>query len=311
MAPRLAPSVLDDGLEGKLAIQATWGGEIYIYDLASGALASLTGGFDPAISPDGERVVFTRDGGENGIYIVDIDGSDERLIFSGRGGLRSPKWSSDGHFIVFERSDESSECRLDDSGRCLPDSPRRDHLPRALEWQAKLSRVDENGENFRDLAVLNRAHAPDWNEAGIVYHSPAGIQVTEDRPDARSRVVYFDVQKQYELDPDWQRDGGRILFQQREASHWEIYSVAPDGSGLMALTRPPFAMADELPSNVAPAWSPDGRHIVFLSNRGEGYSVGEWGIWVMDADGGNQRRLPIEVPLTYTYVAEQMVDWGP
>ncbi|MCB0089176.1 MAG: PD40 domain-containing protein, partial [Caldilineaceae bacterium] len=30
----------------------------------------MTHGFDPAISPDGSTVAFTRDGGENGIYLI-------------------------------------------------------------------------------------------------------------------------------------------------------------------------------------------------------------------------------------------------
>ena len=31
----------------------------------------------------------------------------------------------------------------------------------------------------------------------------------------------------------------------------------------------------------------------------------------MEADGSNQRQLPIELPFIYTYVSEQMLDWGP
>jgi hypothetical protein len=30
----------------------------------------------------------------------------------------------------------------------------------------------------------------------------------------------------------------------------------------------------------------------------------------MNADGSNQRRLEIDLPFTYTFVAEQMLDWG-
>nr|HMN27313.1 hypothetical protein [Caldilineaceae bacterium] len=67
---------------------------------------------------------------------------------------------------------------------------------------------------------------------------------------------------------------------------------------------------DQLPSNVAPAWSPDGQHIVFLSNREANHEAGNWRLWVMDADGSNQRPLPIDVPITYNYGLEQMVSWG-
>ena len=65
-----------------------------------------------------------------------------------------------------------------------------------------------------------------------------------------------------------------------------------------------------MPSNVAPAWSPDGQHIVFLSNREEDGEAGQWRIWVMDADGRNQHPLPLNVPIEYGFVLDQAVDWS-
>jgi Tol biopolymer transport system component len=194
---------------------------------------------------------------------------------------------------------------------CIHNTPGTDFLPLGTEVQQKLARVDINGQNYQDLAVLDRARAPDWNVGGIVYQSPAGIQMTQDVPGATSQLVFFNITKQYELDPDWQPGAGRVIFQRREASHWEIYSVNPDGSGLTALTRPTFTLVDQIPTNVAPAWSPDGRHIVFLSNRAPNHEAAWWNVWVMNADGSNQRRLPIELDFTYTFVQEQMLDWGP
>ncbi len=304
------PAPAPTGLTGTLAIQTEWGGDIYLYDLTSGALRHLTGGFDPAISPDGTQVAFTRSGGEHGLYLIGVDGSNERRIFSGRELLFSPKWSPDGRYLVFERGDEVIEC-LQFGPRCLPSSNPPIGARLTTERQQQLARVDVNGNNYRDVPSLPRAHAPDWQAGGIVYHSPAGIQKTQDHPDARSELVFFNIRKQYELDPDWQPNGNRIVFQRREASHWQIFAVNADGSDLRGLTRPEFTLVDELPSSVAPAWSPDGRHIVFLSNRTAAHSTGPWRVWVMDADGSNQRPLPIDLPITYTFVGEQMVDWGP
>lgn len=85
----------------------------------------------------------------------------------------------------------------------------------------------------------------------------------------------------------------------------------PDGSNMTNLTRPVTALVDALPSNVAPAWSPDGQHIVFASNRGEDNSAGAWRLWVMDADGSNQHPLPLTVAIDYTFGGEQIVSWGP
>ncbi|MCC6454109.1 MAG: PD40 domain-containing protein [Caldilineaceae bacterium] len=304
------PAAVATGLSGKLAIQVSWGGDIYLYDLATAELRLLTGGYDPAISPDGKQVAFTRVGGQHGLYLINVDGSNERLIFSERTQFRSPKWSPDGQYILFERGDEFLNCTLSD-----PDDPASacliDREPEnATETQQKLARVDVNGNNYQDIPVLPRARVPDWNSAGIVYQSPGGIQMTQDQPGAQTKLVFFNIRKQYELDPDWQPNGGRIIFQRRENDHWEIYSVAADGSGLTALTHPNFTLVEKLPSNVAPAWSPDGNHIVFLSNRQPNQSAGVWGVWVMDADGGNQRRLDIDLPFIYTFVAEQMLDWG-
>ena len=93
--------------------------------------------------------------------------------------------------------------------------------------------------------------------------------------------------------------------------HWQIFAVNPDGTGLTALTRPVTALVDALPSNVSPAWSPNGKHIVYLSYRNSIESAGAWHLWVMNADGSEQRMLPIDVPLEYTYAGEQMVSWGP
>lgn len=308
---RVGPARHQRGLSGKLAIQVSWGGDIYLYDLETAELRLLTGGFDPAISPDGTQVAFTRAGGDHGLYLINVDGTNERRIFSGREMLFSPKWSPDGQYIIFERGDEEINCTLQDpddpASACLINREPEDNT----ETQEKLARVDVNGENYQDIPVLQRAHAPDWNSAGIVYHSPAGIQMTQDAPGAESKLVFFNITKQYELDPDWQPNGGRIVFQRREHDHWEIYSVAADGSGLTALTRPGYTLVEKMPSNVAPAWSPDSKNIVFLSNRLPNHSEGPWGVWVMDADGSNQRRLDIDLPFIYTFVAEQMLDWGP
>lgn len=312
-------------LQGTLVFQQSPGGMIYAYDLETGALRELTHGFDPAISPDGATVAFVRDGGEAGLYLIGSDGSDERLIFGERGQLSSPKWSPDGQWLVFSRNDEYVECydmgfnrcvtqdELDEMLKRMPqDAPggSTTDFPLVKQYQHQLSAVDVNGANFHDIVALDSALAPDWNEGGIVYQSKAGLQRTADVPGAVNQLVAFDYLKPFYYDPDWQPGGGQIAFQVKGASQWEIYVINPDGTGMTALTRPVTTLVDELPSNVAPAYSPDGQHIVFVSNRGADNSAGAWRLWVMDADGSNQRQLPIGVEIDYTFGLEQVVSWG-
>ena len=59
-----------------------------------------------------------------------------------------------------------------------------------------------------------------------------------------------------------------------------IYVVKADGSGLRNLTPKPVG------AYAAPAWSPDGRKLAFVSDR-EGNSE----VYVMNADGSGQRSL--------------------
>ena len=59
-----------------------------------------------------------------------------------------------------------------------------------------------------------------------------------------------------------------------------IYVVQADGSGLRNLTPKPVG------TYVAPAWSPDGRKLAFVSDR-DGNSE----VYVMNADGSGQRSL--------------------
>lgn len=60
---------------------------------------------------------------------------------------------------------------------------------------------------------------------------------------------------------------------------WDIYTIEPNGSGLTRLT-------DDPGSEESPAWSPDGRRIVFVRDTGTGPSI-----VVMDADGSKQQVL--------------------
>ncbi len=288
------------GLSGRLVFQARSGGDIYLYDLAGGGLRKLTSGTDPALSPDGRTVAFVRGGGENGLYLIDSDGGNERRIFDGN-APRTPKFSPDGRYIVFSVISGYGECWDVGFGICLPNQPPPQVPARKVSRERRtLARVDLNGGDYRDLASLNSSIAPDWHPWGIVYQSNAGLQITQDAPDAQTRPFLNEPRYQ---DPDWQPGPGRVVFQSREGNHWEIFIANADGGGVAALTRPPLGAQ---PDNVSPAWSPDGKWIVFLSNRD-----GAWRLWVMDDGGGNLQKLPIDAAIEYSYQAEQVVDWGP
>jgi Tol biopolymer transport system component/uncharacterized protein YraI len=299
-APRLA---------GKLVFQESSGGAIDVYDLATGALRPLTTGADPAISPDGRTVAFWRDTGEQGLYLVDVDGGNERRILTRGELVRAPAWSPDGQEIVFSHVTGEHRCRYAGYNVCLPDEFPYNFLFELVttdRWA--LASVDRTGGSYRDLAALPSAYTPSWTDRGIFYssagvYSGGGIQVTQAvAGEDQNRMVAGEYRYQ---DPAGQPGGDRVVFHSLEKDHWEIFTATIDGSGLTALTHPD-PLASPLPHNVSPAWSPDGLCIVFLSNR-----TGAWKLWAMNADGSDQRPLPIDAPIAYNYQAEQVVSWGP
>jgi Tol biopolymer transport system component len=105
----------------------------------------------------------------------------------------------------------------------------------------------------------------DGKEQRVLPHVPPLDWGTELSPD-RSRVVYASEGKVFVADPD--RKNPKKLTD--DVQH---PNEPPDE----------FGLGDWSPS---PAWSPDGKRIVFASPRS-----GRWQIYVMDSDGANVRQL--------------------
>lgn len=81
--------------------------------------------------------------------------------------------------------------------------------------------------------------------------------------------------------PKWGPDGRILFLSLRDGNEQEIYSMNPDGSNPVNLTKSPAR-------DVLAEMSPDGSTIVFASDRS---GAGEFDIWLMDPDGSNPRQL--------------------
>jgi Tol biopolymer transport system component len=86
----------------------------------------------PAWSPDGSKIVFE---GSPGLYIMNADGSNQRLLTTSPTGFDgNPAWSPDGRRIVFTRGSDLWEIAADGSdGRNVTNTP--NPLEGSADWQ--------------------------------------------------------------------------------------------------------------------------------------------------------------------------------
>ena len=74
---------------------------------------------------------------------------------------------------------------------------------------------------------------------------------------------------------------GKVAFTSNRSGNWDIWTMNPDGSDPVNLTR-------DVASDFHPTWSPTGEQILFVSFREEGK---ESSLYLMDADGNNIRKV--------------------
>jgi hypothetical protein len=311
-------------LAGKLAFQTSNGGDIYIMNADGSGLRRLTYGFDPAFSPDGNQVAFARWDEPRGLWVINADGSGERLLI-GANRARSPAWSPDGRAIVFEREVGSTTCLQSPFGCqsaeewlalfggqpclttpfgsfCIAD------FPQVSSSLTGLVHYDLSSGAGRDLPASQTATSPRYkpDSTAVLYLDKQGLALTQtvgDEPPQRL-VPIPPLLAPATYSPD-----GQFIYAARYAGNrWDLWRWRADGSQPAALTVPD-PLAAQPANHVAPAVSPDGDSVAFLTDRS-----GRWELWIMNSDGTNPRPLAPQalagITLRYDFAADRTVDWG-
>lgn len=294
--PKAKPSTLSK-LKGKLLFQTTIGGPFYTINVDGTGLRRITDGIDPHWSPDGRQIAFARWRDPRGIWVIDADGSGEWRAFDWD-EARWPSWSPDGERLLFSRqhggrAEEVQKCFW---GFCFT-------IGAHPHWRLGTVRLSDS--DFREPPSPLFCLAPDWSSEGrIVYDAEHGLRVQSEDGET-SYLITHDAR---DTGPIWSPDGQRVVFTRRQHDHWEVYVVDADGRNLTRLTDTPKKPNGEVGSSAAPAWSPDGQHLAFLTDR-----TGEWEIWVMNANGQKQRPLFEDalagLTIEYASVAERAISW--
>jgi Tol biopolymer transport system component/DNA-binding winged helix-turn-helix (wHTH) protein len=228
--------------------------------------AQYFGDWNPAFSPDGKTLAFTR--GVNGvsldIHVVPVSGGEPRRLTFDGAHKKSLAWTPDGREIVFSSSRGGS-------------------VNTAMLWKIPAAggtpeRLIGVGQNVFTLAIDRQGNRLAYEQRILdtnIYRIDASDSTGQSSP--HTKLISSTFQ---DNSPDYSPDGKRIAFVTDRTGSLEIWLCDGDGANPLQLTN--FGG----PHTGTPRWSPDGRLIAFDSGV-----EGNQEIFTISADGGKPRRL--------------------
>ena len=218
---------------------------------------------DPAFSPDGNQVAFAiRNPATSGIYTT-VVGGEKSLRLTTHPGDGNPRWSPDGRQLAFVRDSEE--------GVAIYVIP-------ALGGAEHRLYSSPAGINSRSF---------DWSPDGKIL---AITEIDADRihtwisllslADSTTQRLTSPSNQEEDCSPAFSPDGGTVAFLRgiTPGVVSDLYVVPTSGGEPRPVTR------DNTWIMGAPAWTPDGRDIVFSSTR-----AGLASLWRVSATGGTPR----------------------
>ena len=253
---------------------------------------------------DGERIRGpVGDRGISNIYMADYDGARQQRVTISKSLDISPVWSPDGRSIAFS----SWRTSFQDIYVLYPyggpelqnptkgNSSKQNYLPAWSPDGSKLA-FTSNRDGNAEIYVMNR--------------DGSGVQRVTNHP-------------MIDVTPTWSPTGTQLAFTSDRSGTPQIYIVNADGTQLQQITRESYcdrptwspaplneiaysarsgggniikvfdfatrstrALTDNIGNNESPAFSPNGRHIAFVSSR-----AGKEQIFTIHRDGSGLRQI--------------------
>ncbi len=235
---------------------------------------------DPQIAPDGERVAYVATGMDQSsyqyrrtIWIVPSQGGAARQFTTGPNDTQ-PRWSPDARALAFVRAPaaEVAPHTADERARGVGKS------------QVWLLPAD-GGEPCQLTFAREGASAPVWSPDGATLLYTTELGEPDDPEAADAALGERKLPAVRIIDRLWYRlDGHGWNYERRT----HFFTIPARGGEARQLTDGDW-------DDAAPAWSPDGKRIAFVSDR----APDRWrwpgsDVWVLELASGELRRLTDE-----------------
>jgi len=232
-------------------------------------------------SPESDFMAYGRTrAGSSDVMVQPVAGGEAVVRVDGPGTQTAPRWSPDGKLLAYVSSFES--------GTPVFLIPPHGGAPRRLiSTNIRTLDLDKIGS-----AMGDRPWSPD-SRALLVSRVDASGRMgiyRVDRDNGDAEQLTFPPPGSVDLSPSYSFDGERITFQRRINGKGDLLTMPAAGGD------PQVLLADEF-DNISPAWRPDNRHILFLSDR-RGSSGAD--VFEVDVTGGPPTQLTFETNRVYS-----------
>jgi len=246
------------------------------------------------------RLAFVGNGsGHKEIYISDYDGHNVEQITADNSIALMPRWSPDGKKIMFNSYKDggpmlymrelytgvvkrvSSRPGLNTGASWAPDG-QRVALTLRMKGSPDIFMINTSGKIIKRLTShwgidISPAFSPDGNRMAFVSNRSGSPQIylLDLTKGTEERLTF---EGKYNTSPSWSCLNS-IAYSSMIDGKFEICIIDAKTGRIKRLT-------ENTGNNEDPCWSPDGRYIVFSSNR-----TGRYHLYIMNASGRNQKRV--------------------
>jgi serine/threonine protein kinase len=286
-------------------------GVLYKIPLLEGRAQRLITDIDSpvSLSPDGKRVAFLRHApakNQSTLFIANEDGTGERplAVHKYENAIFACAWSPNGKTIAaVYRETRNSAVLIEVPVQGGPERPLLRHpwiRLEGLSWVPDGRGLIVSAQEIPDEPIqLVYVSYPKGEARKITndFNWYFGVSLTADsstlttvRDDYASDIWVGPLANPDDAQPvtssaraqqpSWSPDG-RIVYLTEETPRKNVWIMGSDGSNPRPLTDSKEQVAD-----ITPRVSPDGRYVVYGSDRAGGFQI-----WRMDIDGNNARQL--------------------
>jgi TolB protein len=311
--------------QARLILNKTYKGQIadvrwIAHTFANDLIKELTG--QPGVFKSKIVVSRTTRPQQKEIFVLDWDGANARQVSQHKSIAISPTWSFDGKVIAYSafgyhpkdktRNLDLFTYELQTGRRFLVSyrrginsgasfTPDNRHLLLTLS-NLGVPDIFKMSLDGRSLIPLTKGRGSEMNVEPVM--SPDGNRIAFSSTRSGKPMIYVmnadgsNIKRMtfagvYNSTPAWSPDSKKLAFAGQDSNHFDIFVMNADGTNMVRLTSAAKKVngksTGRMANNEDPSFSPDGRQVLFRSDR-----TGNYQLYIASINGQDEHRITFD-----------------